>query len=50
MKAKATSRIIADVRPEVKEKLQEMANDSGRSMTEILSYLIESEFKRVIKN
>lgn len=51
MKAtKSTSRIIADVRPEVKEQLQEMSHKSGRSMTEILSWLIEKEFKRVLGN
>jgi DNA topoisomerase VI subunit B len=47
---KAKSRIIADVQPEVKEKLFSLAQDEGKSMTEILSILIESEFSRRVIN
>jgi hypothetical protein len=44
---KATARIIADVKPEVKEKLKALSDDFGHSMTQILSSLIEGEYKKV---
>ena len=41
---RATARIIADVNPEVKEKLVALSNKTGKSMTEILSILINAEY------
>jgi predicted LPLAT superfamily acyltransferase len=40
--ARTTARIIADVKPEVKEKLIGLSDITGHSMTQILTTLIEA--------
>jgi predicted DNA-binding protein len=42
-------RVIADVKPEIKQKLKELNVKTGKSMTEIISQLIEKEHKKTIK-
>lgn len=46
---KITSRIIADVNPEIKQKLKELSLQKDESMAKILSELIEKEHKKIIK-
>jgi hypothetical protein len=38
---KVTSRLVADIAPEVKQQLKDMAQAKGVSMTDILVQLIE---------
>jgi macrodomain Ter protein organizer (MatP/YcbG family) len=46
---KATSRVVADVRPEVKQQLSEMAKAAGCTMTDILVQLIEENYPSKIR-
>jgi predicted DNA-binding protein len=47
--ARATARITADVNPEVKEKLISLSKGMERSMTDILTALIEAAFNEFNK-
>lgn len=46
---RTTARLIADVKPETKEKLKASAEKQGKSMTSVLEELIEKEYKRLLK-
>lgn len=47
--ARTTARIIADVNPEIKEKLIALSKETNKSMTEILSMLIDTCYKELNK-
>lgn len=46
---KVTSRIVADVAPEVKQKLQEAAKAQGTTVTNLIIQLAEKEYAKVQK-
>jgi hypothetical protein len=46
---KITARIIADVDPEIKQKLKELSSFEGVSMVQILTKLIEEAHKKGVK-
>lgn len=46
---KVTTRIVADVAPEVKQKLQEAAKAQGTTVTNLIIKLAEKEYAKIQK-